>query len=99
MTKRTKQYEKYRNDINFINQYQKASNAASGSVRDANANVENKNVTTETGEIPKGKFIGINRLRMIDKLTELYGEDIADEYIRQLEHHELCEYYYVSIFI
>ena len=89
MTKRTKQYEKYRNDINFINQYQKASNAASGSVRDANANVENKNVTTETGEIPKGKFIGINRLRMIDKLTELYGEDIADEYIRQLEHHEI----------
>lgn len=89
MTERTKQYEKYRNDIDFINQYQKASNAASGSVRDANANVENKNVTTETGEIPKGKFIGINRLRMIDKLTELYGEDIADEYVKQLEHHEI----------
>lgn len=89
MTERTKTYEKYRKDIEFINKYQKASNAASGSVRDANANVENKNVTTETGEIPKGKFIGINRLRMIDKLTELYGEDLADEYIRQLEQHEI----------
>lgn len=89
MTERTKQYEKYRDDIKFINQYQKASNAASGSTRDANANVENKNVTTETGEIPKDKFIGINRLRMVDKLTELYGEDVADEYIRQLESHEI----------
>ena len=89
MTERTKQYEKYRDDIKFINQYQKASNAASGSTRDANANVENKNVTTETGEIPKDKFIGINRLRMADKLTELYGEDVADEYIRQLESHEI----------
>ena len=78
MTERTKQYEKYRDDIKFINQYQKASNAASGSTRDANANVENKNVTTETGEIPKDKFIGINRLRMVDKLTELYGEDVSD---------------------
>lgn len=89
MTKRTAEYEKYRGDIEFINQYQKASNAASGSTRDANANVENKNVTTETGEIPKGKFIGINRLRMIDKITELYGEKLADEYIRQLEQHEI----------
>lgn len=89
MTDRTKFYEKYRKDIEFINQYQKASNAASGSIRDANANVENKNVTTETGEIPKGNFIGINRLRMIDKLTALYGEEMADEYIRQLEFHEI----------
>lgn len=89
MTKRTEQYERYRGDIEFINQYQKAPNAASGSTRDPNANVENKNVTTETGEIPKGNFIGINRLRMIDKLTELYEEDLADEYIRQLESHEI----------
>ena len=41
MTDRTRIYEKYREDIEFINQYQKASNAASGSTRDANANVEN----------------------------------------------------------
>lgn len=89
MTERIKQYEKYRKDIDFINQYQKAPNAASGSTRDANANVENKNVTTETGEIPKGRFIGINRLRMADKITELFGEELADEYIRQLESHEI----------
>lgn len=88
MTERTKAYERYRKDIEFINQYQKASNAASGSTRDANANVENKNVTTEKGEILKDDFIGINRLIMIDKLTELYGEDVADKYIESLETHK-----------
>lgn len=89
MIDRIKKYEQYREDIDFIKQYQKAANAASGSIRDANANVENKNVTTETGEIPKGKFIGINRLRMIDKITDLYGKELAEEYIRQLEEHEI----------
>lgn len=89
MTDLTREYEKYREHIAFIEQYQNASNAASGSTRDSNANVENKNVTTETGEILKGDFIGINRLRMIDKITELFGEELADEYIRQLEFHEI----------
>ena len=89
LKKDIKKYEQYREDIDFIKQYQKAANAASGSIRDANANVENKNVTTETGEIPKGKFIGINRLRMIDKITDLYGKELAEEYIRQLEEHEI----------
>lgn len=89
MTERTKKYEQYRKDINFIKQYQEAPNAASGSTRDANANVENKNVASETWEVPKDNFIGINRLRMIDKITELYGEELADEYIRQLEMHEI----------
>lgn len=89
MTELTKKYEVYRKDIEFINAYQNASNAATGSKMDSNANVENKNVTTETGEVPKEKFIGINRLRMIDKITDLYGEGLADEYIRQIESHEI----------
>lgn len=89
MTELTKKYEVYRKDIEFINAYQNASNAATGSKMDSNANVENKNVTTETGEVPKEKFIGINRLRMIDKITDLYGGGLADEYIRQIESHEI----------
>ena len=83
------QYEKYRPYINFIKQYRKARNASSGSRVDANANVENKNVTTCTGEIPKQDFIGINRLLMHDKLKELYDSSVADEYLRQLDHHEI----------
>ena len=37
--------EKYRSYVDFINSYRVASNAASGSQVDSNANVENKNVT------------------------------------------------------
>lgn len=36
-------YEKY---VNFINKYRSASNAASGSQFDSNANVSNKNIAT-----------------------------------------------------
>lgn len=82
-------YQKYQHEVDFIKQYSKASNAATGSKFDANANVENKNVTTLTGEIHKEADIGINRLRMIQKLTEMYGEDTAKEYIRQLDEHEI----------
>lgn len=89
MTNITKKYEKYRRYVNFINKYKGAINAASGSEVDSNANVENKNVTTCTGELPKKDMIGTNRLLMIDKLTEMYGELWADEYIRQLDNHEM----------
>lgn len=79
-------YQKY---LNFIEKYKKAINASTGSEVDSNANVECKNVTTLTGELYKKEAIGINRLMMINKITELYGEDLAIEYIRQLESHEI----------
>lgn len=82
-------YEKYRPYINFVKRYRVVENASSGSKYDANANVENKNVTTLTGELAKEALIGVNRLQMSDKLIELYGEDIAEEYLRQLDNHEI----------
>ena len=82
-------YEKYQNYLDFIEEYSKATNAASGSKFDANANVETKNVTTLMSEIHKGDDICMNRLRMIRKLTEMFGKDVADEYIRQLDAHEI----------
>jgi ribonucleoside-triphosphate reductase len=81
--------EKYRSYVDFLNSYRVASNAASGSQVDSNANVENKNVTTCTGELYKKDAIGINRLLMIEKITELYGEELAEEYIRSLDGHEI----------
>lgn len=90
-------YEKYRNNIDFIKRYSKAINASSGSEVDANANVENKNITTCMGEIPKRQIIGTNRLLMHDKITELYGKELADEYIRQLESHEIYKHDETSI--
>ena len=79
-------YQKY---LNFIEKYKKALNASTGSEVDSNANVENKNVTTLTGELYKKEAIGTNRLMMVNKITELYGEELATEYIRQLDSHEL----------
>lgn len=87
-------YEKY---VNFINKYKKAINASSGSEVDSNANVENKNITTMQGELPKRDIIGTNRLLMINKLTEMYGQDMADEYIRQLETHEIYKHDETSV--
>ena len=87
-------YEKY---VNFIKKYKKAVNASSGSEVDSNANVDNKNITTMQGELPKRDIIGTNRLMMIDKLTEMYGEDMAIEYIRQLEDHEIYKHDETSI--
>lgn len=82
-------YERYRPDLNFIKKYTQAVNAATGSDVDANSNVSNKNIATLSPEIHKKANIYANRLAMHDKLTELYGEDLADEYIRQLEDHEI----------
>lgn len=89
MTNYINEYEKYRRYVRFINNYKAASNAATGSEVDSNANVENKNITTCTGELPKKDMIGTNRLLMIDKLKELFDESITNEYIRQLNNHEI----------
>lgn len=83
------QYNKYIPKLKFIDDYSKAKNAASGSKFDPNANVETKNVTTLSGEIHKQDDIGINRLRMIQKITDMYGKELASEYIRQLDAHEI----------
>ena len=80
------QFRKY---VNFIDRYRSSINAATGSEVDANANVENKNVTTCTGELYKREAIGANRLLMIDKITKMFGEELAEEYIRQLDAHEI----------
>ena len=82
-------YKKYDKYLNFIEKYKKAINASTGSEVDSNANVESKNVTTLTGELYKKDGIGINRNMMVKKITSLYGEDLAKEYIRQLDAHEI----------
>lgn len=82
-------YSRFRPDVNFIKRYMQSTNAASGSEVDANANVENKNIATMAPEIHKKANIYANRLMMHDKLKELYDEATADEYIRQLEAHEI----------
>lgn len=83
--------------VKFIHDYTNASNAATGSRFDPNANVTEKNVATLTAELYKGDIIKLNRARLADKIRELYGEDLAKEYIRQLESHELYKHDETSI--
>lgn len=82
-------YEPYRKDINFVKKYISAQNAASGSEVDANANVSNKNIATLAPEIHKKANIYANRLMMHDRISQMYGVPMADEYLRQLEAHEI----------
>lgn len=79
----------YTDTLLYVDEYSKSINAATGSKFDSNANVENKNVVTLAGEIPKGDFIGLNRAAMGRKIEALYGNELAEEYIRQLKDHEI----------
>lgn len=67
--------------------YCKEANAATSSKYDANANVEHKNIATLIGELPKSSFIRLNRRLLTDRIKQMYGKELADEYIEKLNHH------------
>ena len=86
------------NKIAFIRKYMKAQNAASGSDVDQNANVANKNIATLSAELPKKDIIALNRELMKQKLTEMYGENVANQYEEDLAHHIIYKHDETSIF-
>ena len=73
--------------LDFLINYCNASNAATGSKYDANANVEKKNIATLIGELPKSNFIRLNRRLLCDKIKDLYGKELSDKYLYLLNHH------------
>lgn len=75
--------------IDFIDQYIHSANAADGSKVDANANVTSKNIATMEAELNKDINIQVNRALVKRKIASLFGDDIANEYIRQIESHEI----------
>ena len=75
--------------INFISNYINANNAADGSKMDANANVSSKNIATMEAELNKDINIQVNRQLVKNKIEQLFGSDLANEYIRQIEEHEI----------
>lgn len=82
----TKQLEqKYQ----FIQNYIKANNAAEGSNVDANSNVVSKNVATMKAEINKDIDIQIKRYCVSKEIEKKFGKELADEYNRQIEAHEI----------
>ena len=76
----------------FIKDYIAASNAATGSKFDANANVTRKNIVTLGNELYKENNIKQNRYIMCDKIKTLYGRALADQYLKDLNSHILYKH-------
>jgi len=81
--------EQINNKKDFIHNYFLAKNAADGSKMDANANVSHKNIATLEAELLKDCFVQINRALVQDKIRETFNDSLADEYLRQIEDHEI----------
>ena len=76
-----------REKLDFLINYCTAQNAATGSKFDANANVEKKNIATLIGELPKSNFIRLNRRMLCDRIKDMYGKELADQYLYLLNKH------------
>lgn len=76
----------------FITQYLSASNAATGSKFDSNANVEHKNIVTMGNELHKYDNIRQNRRMLYERIKMLYNKKIAKQYIKDLESHVLYKH-------
>ena len=85
-----------RKDLNkkkdFIKEYINASNAATGSKFDSNANVTNKNIVTLGQELYKENNIKQNRYILCDKIRKMYSKKLAEQYIEDLESHVLYKH-------
>lgn len=75
--------------IDFLDDYVQAHNAADGSQLDPNANVTQKNMATLESEIMKDLMIQVNRATVKRKIEHLFGSELAEEYARQIEAHEI----------
>ena len=89
MIYRQKRFEdrEVRDKLRFLIDYCNATNPATGSKYDANANVENKNIATLIGELPKSNFIRLNRKLLTDKIKQMYGKEVSDKYLDLLNSH------------
>lgn len=73
--------------IKYIHDYMVSSNAATASKGDANSNVTQKTIAGLEAELFKPDTIQINRKLVKDKLTQMFGEDMAKAYEDDLANH------------
>lgn len=81
--------EQIEEKIKYIDHYIHSQNSASGSLVDANANVDTKNIGILEAEMYKPDTIQVNRALVQRKLTEMYGEKVAEKYIEDIEEHRI----------
>lgn len=73
--------------IKYIHDYMVSSNAATASKVDANSNVTQKTIAGLEAELFKPDTIQINRKLVKDKLTQMFGEEMAKAYEDDLANH------------
>lgn len=73
--------------IKYIHDYMVSSNAATASKVDANSNVTQKTIAGLEAELFKPDTIQINRKLVKDKLTQMFGENMAKAYEDDLANH------------
>lgn len=81
--------EQIEEKIKYIDHYIHSQNSASGSLVDANANVDTKNIGILEAEMYKPDTIQVNRALVQRKLTEMYGEKLAEKYTEDIEEHRI----------
>lgn len=81
--------EQIEEKIKYIDHYIHSQNSASGSLVDANSNVDTKNIGILEAEMYKPDTIQVNRALVQRKLTEMYGEKLAGKYIEDIEEHRI----------
>ena len=78
--------------LKFIREYRTAKNAATGSKFDSNANVTQKNNATLTCELSKPDIIDIRRALTSLYIEDMYGADMATQYIKDIENHIIYQH-------
>lgn len=73
--------------IDFIHNFIRASNPATGSEVDSNANVTVKSLAVMEAELFKREFINVNRALVMRKLEAMYGYEMAKQYYKDIEEH------------
>ena len=71
----------------YIEDYKHASNAATGSEVDSNANVTVANVATLSAELPKKDFVSLTYYIIYNYLSKKYGEELADQFLKDEDEH------------
>lgn len=73
--------------VDYIKYYVGEQNNATASLVDSNSNVSEKNMGTLREEMWKFENIQVSRKIIYDKITELYDEDLAKQYVKDIEDH------------
>lgn len=84
--------------LRFIKEYTKATNAATGSWYDSNANVTQKNIATLQHELSKKDIIDVNRAITSNYIEKAYGKELVNQYYKDIKSHIIYRHDETSLF-